>query len=130
MAMAGPLSSGGCEIGFALQSILEVPQRDAACSGGRYGRFDEPAARPASEALAVVSLVGHHSSMRFSTYPLPKRQEIHTRGLHRPGCTNCIAYTRRRPGFRARRLLILPAAAAVPTPVGADRPLVRRLRTR
>src|SRR4028118_917844 len=53
--MAGPLSSVGCESGFALQSILEPSRRDATCFSRRQ---DKPYA-PAAEALDVVSLVGH-----------------------------------------------------------------------
>src|SRR5919112_867903 len=57
--MAGPLSSGGCKSGFALQSILKPPRRDAGCFVGRHSKPYAPTPRPASESLAIVSLVGH-----------------------------------------------------------------------
>lgn len=57
--MAGPLSSGGCESGFALQSTLKPPRRDANCFSRRQGKPYAPAVWPAADALDVVSLVGH-----------------------------------------------------------------------
>src|SRR5215210_3370835 len=70
--MAGPLSSVGYETGFALQSILKPPQRDAACFAGQHGKPYAPAAIPASEAPAVVSLVGHQLLPALLDPPLPE----------------------------------------------------------
>lgn len=76
MAIAGPLSSGGYESGFALQSTSAIPRRDAMCFTTRYARSDAPATRLASEALVVVSLVDHQ--LLHVLFDLPLRGVVDT----------------------------------------------------
>src|ERR671917_2932606 len=96
--MAGPLSSVGCESGFALQSILEPSRRDATCFSRRQGKPYTPAAWPAAKALDVVSLVGHQLLPALLDPTSPEAVgEPYSRGT--PSRRPLRSITRRHQGF-------------------------------
>src|SRR4028118_2355322 len=119
--MAGPLSSVGCESGFALQSILEPSRRDATCFSRRQGKPYATAAWPAAEAFDVVSLVGHQllPALLDPTSPEAVGEPYSRDGVSR---RRCIAYTRRRQGFVLPRSSSLARGRRDATGASATRP--------